>query len=165
MEEPQKTPEPKREDDQAAPARSAAKVIRAGVEAKAGQNPLRGGSGDGRDQGTVSAPAAAAAVPILRAGPQTLEAAEAAGQQVMEGAEDAARAAESADGGAGGQVLREWVTCAQRAYIRNTRALAELLYCRTPSGFLQWQSNLLSETTADLSATNSRILQLVSHKA
>ena len=73
MEEPQKTPEPKREDDQAAPARSAAKVIRAGVEAKAGQNPLRGVSGDGGDQGPVSAPAAAAAVPILRAGRQTLE--------------------------------------------------------------------------------------------
>lgn len=167
MEEPQNNPEPQPEGGREAPAKGPAKVIRAGGEAKA--------------------PAASAAVPILRAGRHAVEGAEAAGRTVLEGADEAGqrvvegadaagqrvvdgveaavRAAEEADGGAGGQVLREWVHCAQRAYVRNVRALSELLYCRTPYGFLQWQNNLLRETTADLSATNARIVQLVSQKA
>lgn len=156
MEEPQNNPEPQPEGGHEAPVKGPAKVIRAGGEAKA--------------------PAARAAVPILRAGRHAVEGAEAAGRTVLEGADEAGqrvvdgveaavRAAEEADDGASTQVLREWVHCAQRAYVRNTRALGELLYCRTPYGFLQWQSNLLRETTADLSATNARIVQLVSQKA
>jgi hypothetical protein len=180
MEEPETTPEQRPEDDQAAPAKGPAKVIRAGGEAKGSQNLQRSGSGDGGNEAAASAPAAAAAtaatVPILRAGRSALDGAQAAGRQTVEaaeqarreaaeGAEEALRAAESAGNRAGGQVLREWLTCAQRAYIRNTGALVGLLYCRTPSSLLQWQSNLLNETAADLSATNARVLQLVSHKA
>lgn len=165
MEEPETNVEPKAEDGQAAPAKGPPKVIRAGGEAKAGQSLPREQSGSGGDRRPDPAPAATAAVPILRAGRQAVEGAEAAGQQVLEGAQAAVRAAENADDGAAGQVLREWVSCAQRAYVRNTRALGELLHCRTPYGLLQWQSNLLRESADDLSATNARILRLVSHQA
>ena len=81
-----------------------------------------------------------------------------------EGAE--AATVDSADDGGGADVLREWVSCSKRAYIRNTRALGELFYyCWTPYGLLHWQSNLLNETLSDLADTNTRILRLVSRKA
>ena len=164
-------------------AKGGAKLIRAGSEAKAGENMMRDSHGAGSGQ------VRAAAGPVLRAGRRPVEGvARATGRQAAEGAEalrrqaaegadvlrqqavEAAAAAatgidEAADDGAGADVLREWVNCAQRAYIRNTRALGELLYCRTPDGLLRWQSNLLNETLSDLADTGARILRLVSHKA
>ena len=139
MEEPENNAEPKAEHGH--PAKGPAKVIRAGGEAKAGQSLPRDHSGSGGDRRPDSAPAATAAVPILCAGRQAVEGAEAARQQAFEGAE-----------AAGQQVLKG-----------AEAAVGELLYCRTPYGLLQWQSNLLRESADDLSATNARILRLVSH--
>ena len=166
-------------------AKGGAKLIRAGSEAKAGENPMRDSHGDGDDEGAGSGPVRAAAGPVLRAGRravegvatgrQAAEGAEALRRQVAEGADvlrqqaveaaaAAATAIDEAGDGAGADVLREWVNCAQRAYIRNTGALGELLDCRTPDGLLRWQSNLLNETLSDLADTNARILRLLSHK-
>ena len=146
-------------------AKGGAKLMRAGGEDRGGQNPTPGPSRDGDKQTGGSSPAPAA--PVLRAGRRALEGAQAASREALEGAEELRReaAVDRADDGGGADVLQEWVSCSKRAYIRNTQALGELLYCRTPYGLLRWQSNLLNETLSDLADTNTRILRLVSHKA
>ena len=131
-----------------------AKVIRSGSEAKSGRRVLRSGAGNdgnqgnGSDHGTTEA-----ARSIVRAG-----------QQVLEGAEAATDAAVDESTG-GGRVLEEWASFARRAYLRNTQAVGDLMHCYTLSSLLQWQTNLLSATVVDLVGTNTRILQLVTHKA
>ena len=156
-------------------AKGGAKLMRARGEDRGDENPTPGPSRDGDKRAGGSSPAPAA--PVLRAGRRALEGAQAAGREALEGAEElrreAAEGAEAAatvvdrpDDGGGADVLREWVSCSERAYTRNTRALGELFYyCWTPYGLLHWQSNLLNETLFDLADTNTRILRLVSHKA
>lgn len=119
-----------------------AKVLRAGGEATA-RRLLRAGGGA----------AAAAAEPVMRAG-----------EAVAEGAWAVAEAGERAEAPAG-QALMEWANYAQRAYARNTRAVAELMQCRSVFGILHWQSTLLTETMSDFVNTNSRIARLVLNNA
>ena len=174
MEDIQNDAGPKSQGNGEGSAKGGAKLMRAGGEDRGGQNPTPGPSRDGDKQAGGSSPAPAA--PVLRAGRRALEGAQAAGREAVEGAEElrreaaegaeaAATVVDRADDGGGADVLREWVSCSKRAYIRNTRALGELFYCRTPYGLLRWQSNLLNETLSDLADTNTRILRLVSHKA
>ena len=142
--------------------RGGAKLRRAGGEDRGGQNPTPGPSRDGDKRAGGSSPAPAA--PVLRAGRRALEGAEELRREAAEGAE-AAATVDGADDGGGADVVQEWVSCSKRAYIRNTQAMGELFYCRTPYELLRWQRNLLNETLSDLADTNTRILRLVSHKA
>lgn len=174
MEEPQSKIDRGNQEHEAGPAKG--EVIRAGSDAAAGQNLTRDIAGDSGDAGPASGSGPTVAGTIRRVGRKALdgaeaasrqafEDAEAAGRKALDGAEAAAQVGEIAAHGAGGQVLWEWASCAQRAYARNTRALGELFSCSTVYGLLQWQSNLLNETLADLTDTNTRILRLVSHRA
>jgi hypothetical protein len=148
-----------------------AKLIRGGNGAKTGPQQ----SGDGAEAQAAEAVSAATGV-ILHAGRRAAAGAEAARLQAEEGAEALGReavqraqataaAAEEVTVGVGGDMLGEWMSYAQRAYIRNAQALGELLYCRTPFGLLRWQSNLFNETLSDFTDTNARVLRLASNKA
>ena len=88
---------------------------------------------------------------------QVEEGARALGREALDGAQAAAAAAEDVAAHLGGDMLGEWVSYAQRAYIRNTKAMGELVYCRTPLGLLRWQSNLFNETLSDFTDTNARV--------
>lgn len=159
--EDQNNADPKAEQEQPDRVEGTAKVIRAGGEGR-GESParrlMRAGGGNGAAgaeaaAGAAAAAAAAAAGPVLRAG-----------RAVAEGAQAAAETAEHAEAPAG-QALREWANYAQRAYARNTRAVAELMQCRSVFGVLHWQGALLTETMSDFVNTNSRVVRLVLDKA
>ena len=148
-----------------------AKLIRGGNGADAGSEPT-GEAAEAQAAEAVAVVAgtirhagrrAAAGAQAVRG--QVEEGARALGREAFEGAQAAAAAAEDVTAPAGGDMLGEWVSYAQRAYIRNTKAVGELLYCRTPHGLLRWQSNLLNETLSDFTDTNARILRLASNKA
>lgn len=155
--EDQNNAEPKAEQEQPDRVEGTAKVIRAGGEGR-GESParrlMRAGGGNGAAGAEAAAGAAAAAAePVMRAG-----------RAVAEGAQAAAEAARDAEAPAG-QALREWANYAQRAYARNTRAVVELMQCRSVFGVLHWQSALLTETMSDFVHTNSRVARLVLNKA
>jgi hypothetical protein len=147
--------------------KSGAKLIRGGNGADAGSKP----GGEAAEAQAAAAASAAAGV-ILTAGRRAAAGVHEVRRQAEDGAEalgreamQQARAAEEVAAGVGGTMVGEWMSYAQRAYIRNAKALGELLYCRTPLGLVRWQSNLLGETLSDLKDTNSRILRLASNKA
>jgi hypothetical protein len=153
MEEHQNTTDTDVQDNRADSGEGAPQVIKAGSEAKPGRRVLRGGPSNGGNQTDVSDHGATeAARSVLRAG-----------QQVLEGAEEATHAA--VDESTGGQVLDQWASFVRRASLRNIQAVGDLMHCYTLSSLLQWQSNLLSATVVDLAGTNARILRLVTHKA
>jgi hypothetical protein len=148
-----------------------AKLIRGGNGADAGSKP----GGEAAEAQAAEAASATAGV-ILQAGRraaagvhevrrQAEDGAEALGREAMQGARAGVAAAEEVAAGVGGTMVGEWMSYAQRAYVRNAKALGELLYCRTPVSLLRWQSNLLGETLSDLKDTKSRILRLASNKA
>lgn len=151
---------------------------------KGGAKLIRGGNGaDARAEptgGAAEAQAAEAAAVVAgtirhagrraAAGAQAVrgqveEGDRALGREALEGAQAAAAAAEDVAADVGGDMLGAWMSYAQRAYIRNTKAMGELLYCRTPLGLLRWQSNLFNETLSDFTDTNTRVLRLASNKA
>ena len=140
------------QNTQADPDEGAPKVIKAGNEAKAGRRVLRASNGGNAAEGSDHG-ASEAARSVVRAG-----------QQALEGARAATYAAVDESAG-DGQVLDEWANFVKRVTLRNTQAVGDLMHCYTVPSLLQWQSHLLSVTIADLWETNTRILQLVTHKA
>jgi hypothetical protein len=171
MEEPQNETSGEGAGGDAGFSKGGAKLIRGGNGADGGPEPAGKGA-EARAAETASAVTgavlhagrrAAAGAQVARL--QAEQGAEAIGREALHGAQTTAAAAEEVAADVGGDMLGELVGYAQRAYLRNTRALSELLYCRTPFGLLRWQSNLLGETMSDLTDTNARILRLSSNKA
>jgi hypothetical protein len=141
------------QDSQGDSGEGTAKVIKAGSEAKAGRRVPRGDDSGSGNLAKGSDHPAAAVRNVVRASQQAVEAARVATHAVAE------------ESTGGGKVLDEWASFIERAALRNTQALGDLMDCYTLSSLLQWQSNLLSATVVDWAGTNARILRLVTHKA
>jgi hypothetical protein len=171
MEDTQNDTSPEGTGGDAGSGKGGAKLIRGGNGADASPEPI------GEAAETQAAEAAAVVAGTIRhagrraaAGAQAVrgqveEGARVLAREALDGAQAAAAAAEDVTVHVGGDMLGEWMSYAQRAYIRNANAMGELLYCRTPFSLLRWQSNLFNETLSDFTDTNARVLRLASNKA